>query len=266
MATDPLVGTQGRDLIDYVRRLEQRVSELERGLNKPGGPIPNGSVISGKTSTGVTVFRLGHLSSVDDGLEIFDPANGKLVAALGKIGSDRGLVIYDTSGNKVAVVGTNDLNEVGIDVSDPGTGVRLLKTVASLGLASPVGASTASWQRDGDFITKTTGSFDRCYLAQFELITGKELKFRVDLETDVGTTGEVEVRINGSALGTVKTLASGFNQNVQFAASIPLAIGTAGVQLEINARRTGGAGNVYVTMPYDLVMGSYLGATANGWL
>ena len=53
MATDPLVGTQGRDLIDYVRRLEQRVSELERGFNKPGGPIPNGSVISGKTSAGV---------------------------------------------------------------------------------------------------------------------------------------------------------------------------------------------------------------------
>lgn len=119
----------------------------------------------------------------------------------------------------------------------------------------------------------TGAAFAAAYRAEFEEVSHQALFVRLTgLVTDVGTTGEIRVSAtlagNPAVYSAVNAIGSGGVQIPALGWIHNLALSPAGGQLltiDVEARRTGGAGNLYVFMPVIMQIDPQASSAAGTW-
>lgn len=103
-------------------------------------------------------------------------------------------------------------------------------------------------QPAGEFIAVTSGSFVDVWEARASLLVAAALFVDVPWATDPATTGEVRVSLNASTTDPV-TLGAGTSGNAELRWLHGQHIGSGPYLVKVQARRTGGAGNVSLFVP-----------------
>jgi hypothetical protein len=202
-------------------------------------------------------------SSVKDGAVTFYDAATRRVVVIGKQPDTGkwGISVFDAlTGNRVVYLGEYGTNLYGMFVDrTPGDGV--IEANTSDGIISPW--LTHPFRRLNDFVAVTSGTFVSTHEAAVELIQSKAARVRIPWTTDGGTTGEVRLFLNGSATNA-RSLAAGGAGEAEFKWLHGATLGSGPQFFQIQARRTGGAGNVDIYMPLGLTVGSNFDETATG--
>jgi hypothetical protein len=243
-------GNTGAQLEERLRRIEQTLAALN-GRN----PLNNG-VFSGTLRN---VDAAGNtLMEIDgNGLKIYD-SSGNLLLNL----SATGLRMYDAVGTLRSRVGyINSTSGYGVSIFDEAADLRF--EVNDDGyrdpwLPHPMVVASA-------FTTTTSATFVPVYQGQVQIVTHKGVSISVVVNTDAGTTGEFRLKNTdtGTTTSTVSVPALGsVSQTFQWLHGS--ALGGGPVRFDVEARRTGGAGNVTVFQPYTLAMADPLQCTATG--
>lgn len=121
------------------------------------------------------------------------------------------------------------------------------------------------WRDPNVFKPVTSGSFVTVFNCEVEIISHKGVSGRFGWATDGGTTGELKLVLNGIGQTATVVLPAGTTGQQQFQWLHGATLGTGPALFQIQARRTGGAGNVNVYWPDSpLYMADPLQCTANG--
>lgn len=145
-----------------------------------------------------------------------------------------------------------------------------------LGLVHPVLQYDLQDTRPGALqqLPITSGTFVECWRAYVPMAYADKVECTIGAATDVGTTGEFRAKVNCNSVDyttAAQTLSSGANVgkglNWSWMDDNNLIPPLQGVTFSIEARRTGGAGNVYIYANGGMQVGSsVLGAgTVGGW-
>ncbi len=112
----------------------------------------------------------------------------------------------------------------------------------------------------------TSGSFAIAHTALVPVPLGRILVVVVDCVTDAGTTGELRLRLSTGETSDVKTLPAGATTGTSFRWDYggDIGLGIDGFFVYVEARRTGGAGNVNVRNPRPLREASSYAGTPGG--
>ena len=105
------------------------------------------------------------------------------------------------------------------------------------------------------FLAVTSGTFELTYRTFAAILASSSVEVTVVLATDVGTTGEVRMGVQGGPYAATQSIGSGANLtfNWGWLHGLGFGLGSTGQHFVIEARRTGGAGNVYVFQPDPLL-------------
>lgn len=237
--TRPEIGGLLRKITD----LEERLQRLERGNPLAGSLPPGESIEVLDPADGSSLVKLGDLDTLGVGASFRDAA-GTLVTAIGQLTTGSG-----------AMVG-----------SEPdGNATNTFFLATSAGLVYPW--ITHSWYKANDAVNITAGAFTTAFHCRVELVQGSQAMVNVIVNSDVGTTGEFRLRhtVSGTTTSTV-TIPSGtqVDQAFRWELGSNMVVGTGPHVFQIEARRTGGAGNVYIFAPGSLSISAQLGGTATG--
>jgi hypothetical protein len=136
------------------------------------------------------------------------------------------------------------------------------------GLTYP-GLSLAS-KKSTDSVVVNSGSFVPAWETVESWVTHNSIRWRSSVVVDAATTGEARLYAPGIA-GTPATsilgLPAGVQTEIGWNWAIPgLAIGSEQMMVQLQVRRTAGAGNISVYAPYNLwaANDTTIGATASG--
>lgn len=166
---------------------------------------------------------------------------GELVDGTGAF-VDSGLIMFRPDGSESLVVGSG-----GVGVKDTaGNIVFSTDATSGQGLARPYIPAAFYPARNGDFLTSTAASFETVWRAKLGKQQPKLYAECWAFADTAGTTGQVQVMVNGVQLDAT---ASVTNSAVTLFTFGPAAVaGAFGVTLnvEIQAQRTAGTGNIQV--------------------
>lgn len=226
------------DLVTQLAELERRLRILESSPQLTQSSIKDGALTTYDASTRRVVVVGKQPDTGKWGISVFDATTGNRVVYLGEYGSGLyGMFVDRTPGDGVIEANTSD------------------------GIVSPW--LSHAFRRLSDFVAVTSGSFVSTHEALVELIQSKAVRVRIPWTTDGGTTGEVRLFLNGSATN-VRSLSAGGSGEAEFKWLHGATLGTGPQFFQIQARRTGGAGNVNIYMPLGLTVGSNFGETGTG--
>lgn len=222
---------QPEGLVERIKRLENEVATLRRGSTLSNSVLSRGSM-EVQTDTGQVLQRIGAIpfgGSVVQGIASYR-ANGNVASIVWDTATGGGFwAWYDEDGNVLA----------GDD------------TVAGVGLARPYLQHTV--MRYAEVATPpestTLGTFDRLYR-----IHGHHqqpwVRAYLITQADVGTTGEVQLAVNGTAITTVATpIPDGDNSYRVVDAELPgdhMSL----IAVDVEARRLTGAGTIRVGVAF----------------
>lgn len=221
--------------------LARRLNEIERQIRD----LATSRRASNTTITdddGNVVVRLTR-----DGLVIYDPSTSEPILWLGP----SGLTMYDGDGDSRTHVGRLGSGSYGLLVLDAdGSTPRL--HINERGILSPY--LSASFRGIiADVQVTTSGSFQPLFSSTLEMIVSPAFHCSVVASCPADTTGEMRLRIpvSGAVTDAVPIPAGGTAQH-QFRWIHGLALNTGPVAVDVEARRTGGAGDVEVARPSGL--------------
>lgn len=157
-----------------------------------------------------------------------------------------------SGGVDVAVAGTTAYG-AGIRVNDSANRTHFLATTGA-GIVFPYLATP--WLKTNDFTAVTSATFTSPHFSWVELFSSKMFRFTVQVGTDAGTTGDLRVLVAGTQLGNIWSLSAGTLANHEFVAAHGQILDSGPWVVELQARRTGGTGNVNVYRPSGLVSGA----------
>lgn len=122
------------------------------------------------------------------------------------------------------------------------------------------------YAKASDFVPVTAGAFANIWVGHAALIVARAVAVRLTIGVDAATTGEVRIVAGGIASAVVNCPGGAFT-NPDYAMLLPAnSIGTGPLTVEVQARRTAGAGNVNVYPPIVMAQAGNDGtnATASG--
>jgi len=184
-----------------------------------------------------------------------------------------GAVRVTDGGDEVARIGVGGysgyagerLNRRSVRIQAAGGGLMFLAT-AEDGLVWP--PVQAPFGRVNDGIAVTSGSF-ATYWQSYLVLTAGTVNTVATCTADAATTGEVRLTVGGTGLASApRAIAAGDQTDVVFAwdlAGLGVTLGT-GLFLNVQVRRTSGAGNVNTYLPRPAQMSDRVvfGGTADG--
>ena len=227
------------DIGEVIRRIDARVRDLQtaqatrRAFDKISANVVEllgrlvvkaGGVLEVQNAAGSGLMYVGQIllsdASYADGIAVFRPSGDVAFAS------------YQTSGGFVTVVYDLATN-------------RLVQAdeAAGQGLARPWLLSAMYPARAGEMYPTTNATFETLYRGQLQKQHAR-LTLTGQAYADTATTGEIRVLVNGVQLGATLTVAAFSFTDFSIG---PAAVAGAHMQLlnvELQARRTGGAGNV----------------------
>lgn len=237
--SSPASSAEVQTLLNTVRRLEQRVRELE-GSNRLVGNIPRGREII----------------VLDD--------DGDRVVSIG--GPDGGLRIYDDSGLLLGYFGRLGDGSVGVTINKNGTNNTALAWTEQAGILAPYAYSP--FISLANPVLVTSASHAQLYLSRINRMVSVDVESTVFVMAPVGTSYELRFGFLGGT-NTVDTTRAGTGAIQRATASWKHAMPLGGgpYEWEWSVRRTAGAGNVSLYPPYNIALGQFAAATAPGaWL
>lgn len=233
--------------------LARRLNEIERQIR---------DLATARRASNTTITDAAGnvvLELTRDGLIIYDPSTGKPILWLGP----GGLTMYDGDGvgrTHVGRIGSGD--NYGTQVFDSDGGLRFW--VDNVGYHDPWLASPWRNQQTPDEVAVTSGAFISTWSSNLQLITHKGLATTTYWRTDPNTTGELRLMDGTGATTATVSLAAGSAGSQQFNWLHHMTLGTGPAAVSIQARRTGGAGVVYIAQPGPLYMADPLACDADG--
>jgi hypothetical protein len=176
------------------------------------------------------------------------------------------MLVLDDDGNSIVymgrLIGTND----GLQVDGDGGATGMMHVSSQIGWAQPY-LMTSTFVRPTEAETVTSGSFVDAWLAKAEQNLSEHVRFTCAVATDAATTAEVRFTVAGTPIGDTLVLAGSHSAYHEFAAPTGGVLFAGPYWMALQARRTGGAGNVYVYRPFGLVMGKFDDVIAvTGWI
>lgn len=111
-----------------------------------------------------------------------------------------------------------------------------------------------AWRSASASVTVTSGTFTPVYRTVIPVPMSTVIATQVTVITDAATTGELRLTIEGVTSTSVKTLPANVQTDTSFAWAHgrDIGLGAAPMSMMVEARRTSGAGNVYVFAPNPL--------------
>lgn len=232
-----------RDLLDYVKELEQRIQNLERSQRIGNTAIDDGSItvnngaIVAKHPNGVELFRTG-TGTTTLPFDV-DPTEGYLT----RIRRANNNIVFES-------FSSTDGAEARAYIQDRNTNVILDEDwLIGRGLGRPfIGWN---WHTPAEATTPPQLVTSATYVDVYNLmgnIQHPTIQARIRVFCDIGTTGTI--RIFDTFFGTTQwedTIASGFN-DVKIAVANIHGLRAYGddCQMVLQARRTAGAGNIRI--------------------
>lgn len=194
-------------------------------------------------------------------IKILEGSN-KLLASAIKGGS---LDVFNANGDLISRIGLFPSGTVGFLVLRPDSEHSIIEANWESGLVHPwLGAE---WTQPNQATTVTSGSFVTAWESWVELLYGSNLRFWVYVTADAATTGEVRfVRAGVGAIGNTLTINASTSARYEFRIAHGLTVGSGPFAFNIEARRTSGAGNIYVYHPSPLMIGGDMSPVAGGWV
>jgi hypothetical protein len=149
------------------------------------------------------------------------------------------------------------------DGAGPGTAPSVFE-VDDDGLEAPY--LDIPFAKANDFLAVTSPTFVTAWSGNAALAVAMAVRVGYTIGCDAGTTGEVRV-VAGARTSSARPLAAGvFNNGTFDLLLMPNVIGTGPLGVHLQARRTGGAGNVNVYPPTQMAQAGNdgIGATTTG--
>lgn len=120
-----------------------------------------------------------------------------------------------------------------------------------------------------DTVTATSASFVRTWSATFTVVVADAIQVQAVVGADAATTGEARLAVNvgGVTYAATQTIAAGTADPYEWKWAIPgLVVGTGPIVVDLEVRRTGGAGDLHVYAPLQAAAATAasIGATATG--
>lgn len=190
--------------------------------------------------------------------------DGNIVAEL----NGNGLTFTDASGQRRILLG--DLSTVnpdldyGISIEDGDGGDRLI--IDGDGFQLPYLHSSFRVLQgityNNVYATVTAGSFTGVFRTAFQMVSHKGMAVDIVVVSDVGTAGEI--RLSNNAGNSTAAAVTSSTSTISYRWEHGASLGSGPYSFTIEARRTSGAGNVYVYLPGDAALVSPLICTAGG--
>lgn len=206
------------DVSDPVKRLAERVRELERQVSELQGARP-----------------LQHTAITGGALKVIDPLTGDAVIV--------GLVRRDDEGDKYGVM-IADTGGIRFEVNS-GDGFRQPQFALPVAPQKALGA--------GNFVSTTSATFESVYRT-LTTTTHKGITFRCAVVTAASTVAEVRIRHGGGTTSGVISCPAGDQTDAEFQWLHGQLLGSGPHQFELQARRVSGAGSVSIFWPELVAM------------
>lgn len=226
-------------LADQPDTMARWMAEMERRM-RTQETATRAALTSITDAAGKELVRLDR-----DGIKIYDAA-GVLRVSLGFVdaATGYGLHVKDSAAAMMASVG------------DHGYRMPTLNTPWVPNLAMAAGSQ---------LVAVTSAAFVNVYQAEFSQITHEAFASTVGCTSDAGTTGEFRLSAdaggNTSAV-TIPAASAGTSQAFEWTHGLTLSTGP--TSFRVQARRTGGAGNINVYLPARASLIDYLNGSATG--
>jgi hypothetical protein len=182
------------------------------------------------------------------------------------------MYVLDDNGQPIVILGKVDEPGTqpiynGAIIVNPANGIPMLQMTDHAGQLLPY-VPWSGWHRTTDAEIISDNVLQSRWTVDIEIATSVALKVQVPVGADVGTTGEVRVRHQISGVTTnLKVIGSGASDIFDCFWLHPMSLQTGPGLFHVDARRTSGAGNIYVYHPGPLTFGSYtIQATSGGWI
>lgn len=201
------------------------------------------------------------LAELQRRIKVLEGSNKLLQSAI----TNGTIKVYNSAGVRIAEMGSTPAGGGGIELLASNGTTDLLVVDQTLGFAIPW--LSTGWKDAAANKVVTSGTFVSTYNTLTELLFASELRFRVSIISDVGTTGEARITYSGgSVLGNVKTIPSGANASYEYRIAHGFTLGGGPLQFDLEVRRTSGAGNITVYEPSQMHYGAAMVAVAGGWV
>lgn len=231
-----------RDILDYVKELEQRVQNLERSQRigntavDQGNVVVNNGAIVDKHPNGVELFRTG----TGETTLPFDPSPTQgYVTRMRRANGQVVFEVFSSDDGGEAIVYINDRN-----------GNRILSEdwLIGRGLDRPYipWRSYPKTEWDTPPVVVTSATFVPTHIVEGN-IQHPSLYVNARVAADIGTAGEI--RLHDVIFGPLwtATISAGFNSNIERTGNISgLRNYGDNASFELQVRRTAGAGNIRV--------------------
>ena len=206
---------------------------------------------------------LVYVQSLEDRIRALEASNRLQSGTVGKGGT---ISVLNSAGVVIAEMGRLGYGENGLRVMAANGVTPILQVDQTQGFGLPW--FSTEWKTPADAVTVTSGTFVDTWTTLSELMYSTQILFRVGLQTDGTTTGEVKVVFLGgpSDIGGTLTVPISHNASHEFRILHGLTIGGGPVQLSVQARRTSGAGTFTVFHPHPLHYGTNMSPVAGGWV
>ena len=249
-------GDPGKRLEERLRAIEQK---LEEALRR--NPLRDASMTDGALrildAAGNQQIVIGKQTDGTYGIWSFDDA-GNVVLKL----DDNGLRAYDTSGLVRGLIGLITSGNYGVRVRDASNGIRF--SIDNDGYRDPWLAHPWRGVLSPSRESTTSASFQSLWRSRVELLTHKGVACTAAWVTDAGTTAEIRLS-SGFGQTSAVALAAGSSGSQQFQWLHGLALGGGPIDFELQARVTGGAGQVHLDEPFGgCEMADPLSCTSTG--
>jgi hypothetical protein len=128
------------------------------------------------------------------------------------------------------------------------------------GIAARAPDTTLAWELANQFVAVTSGTFVPTAHVELPVFYGEVLNLRLVVATDASTTGEVRLRqeISGATTSAAVLSVGGVQKFVNFEWLHGVHLGDTYEHFMVEARRTGGAGNVNVYYPRRSILSTPL--------
>ncbi|MFN0028414.1 MAG: hypothetical protein ACKV2O_14730 [Acidimicrobiales bacterium] len=169
------------------------------------------------------------------------------------------------AGQRVAEFGKLAGGGYGIAVNDSGSLVTLIGVQDDTGWIAP--GLVYPWRKITDGVVVTSPTFVTTYRTNILDLGGNTIVTAVSCFCPAATTGELRLSLPGFGSTANKVLAAGVTTVTQFRWLHGIALGAFSPELNVEVRRTAGAGNIDVFEPDPIAVRSNLlvtGATSGG--
>lgn len=176
------------------------------------------------------------------------------------------IAALDDDGTRVAEFGLLADGKYGLSINEGDDQRALLYVNHDRGYYLPVLEHAFTQAASGVIVT--SGSFTTCFTALVPVPLAPTLILAVAATCDAATTGELRLVLSTGPTSDVATLAAGVQTSTQYQWEYggAIGLGTSGFFVNVQARRTGGAGNVFIHFPRPLRQTAVYGVGTAGGL